>query len=421
MRFIHAADIHLDSPLKGLEKYEGAPVEEIRTATRRALENLAELAINEEVDFLIIAGDVYDGDWKDHNTGLFFVAQMNRLREADIPVVIISGNHDAANKMTRSLRLPDNVELLSHTRPATAKSARLAELGVAIHGRSFAKQAELENLVLDYPQKSTGLFNIGLLHTSLEGAEGHEPYAPCSVDHLKQKGYDYWALGHVHTRRVVIEDPPVVFPGNIQGRNIRETGEKGCYLVTADDQGVCDLQFLSLDVFRWEMLLIDATDFQHPHELIRHIGGELEKLGEQNDGLALAVRVEVTGATVINDALRAEVRRWTNELRATGISVSSSRIWVEKVKWKTTSPLQERDESHYSGPIEMLHDYFAELRQDESQLSELARQLDEFQRKMPDEIRQGETGLHIEDPEQIREWLNEIEPMLMKKLGRGGK
>jgi DNA repair protein SbcD/Mre11 len=108
LRFIHAADIHLDSPLKGLEQYEGAPVDEIRGATRRALENLVDLAIDREVDFLLIAGDLYDGDWKDHNTGLFFVAQMHRLREADIPVVMISGNHDAANKMTRTLRLPDN-------------------------------------------------------------------------------------------------------------------------------------------------------------------------------------------------------------------------------------------------------------------------------------------------------------------------
>jgi DNA repair exonuclease SbcCD nuclease subunit len=107
IRFLHAADIHLDSPLTGLERYEGAPVEELRGATRRALENLVELAIERELDFVLIAGDLYDGDWKDHNTGLFFVDRMNRLREAAIPVVIISGNHDAANRMTRSLRRPD--------------------------------------------------------------------------------------------------------------------------------------------------------------------------------------------------------------------------------------------------------------------------------------------------------------------------
>ncbi|MDZ7615944.1 MAG: DNA repair exonuclease, partial [Patescibacteria group bacterium] len=100
MKFIHAADVHLDSPLQGLMRYEGAPADEIRAATRRALENLVALALEEDVAFVLIAGDVYDGDWKDHNTGLFFASQMARLREADIPVVMISGNHDAANKMT---------------------------------------------------------------------------------------------------------------------------------------------------------------------------------------------------------------------------------------------------------------------------------------------------------------------------------
>ncbi len=180
-KFIHAADIHLDSPLKGLEQYEGAPVEDIRGATRRALEKLVELAIEREVDFVLIAGDLYDGDWKDHNTGLFFVRQMSYLREANIPVIMINGNHDAANRMTKSLRLPHNVEVLSHTRSQTAKTKKLRELGVAVHGRSFAKAAEYDNLARDYPPKQDGLFNIGLLHTSLAGAEGHEPYAPCTI------------------------------------------------------------------------------------------------------------------------------------------------------------------------------------------------------------------------------------------------
>lgn len=171
IRFIHTADIHLDSPLKGLERYDGAPVDEIRGATRQAFENLVELAIDREVDFVLIAGDLYDGDWKDHNTGLFFVGQMNRLREVGIPVVMISGNHDAANKMTRSLRLPDNLERLGHTRPTASKLDRLAELGVAIHGQSFEKPAQFDNLAQGYPHKQSGMLNIGLLHTSLDGVD----------------------------------------------------------------------------------------------------------------------------------------------------------------------------------------------------------------------------------------------------------
>src|SRR5262249_21567667 len=154
-KFLHAADIHLDSPLQGLERYEGAPLEQIRQATRRALENLVRLALDEQVAFVLIAGDLYHGDWKDYNTGLFLVKQMNRLREANIPVFLIAGNHDAANKMTRTLRLPENVTLLSSEWPETCV---LEDIGVAIHGQGFAAAAVTEDLSERYPHAKRGYF-----------------------------------------------------------------------------------------------------------------------------------------------------------------------------------------------------------------------------------------------------------------------
>ena len=196
-KFIHAADVHLDSPLRGLEQYEGAPVEEIRNAARRALSNLVDLAIRQEVAFVLIAGDLYDGDWRDYNTGLFFVDQARRLREAKIPLYLISGNHDAANRMTRTLKMPENVTFFSAERPETAL---LPDLDVAIHGQSFAKAAVYDDLSEGYPIVDSGHFNIGMLHTCAAGQEGHDRYAPCSVEGLKAKGYDYWALGHIHLR-----------------------------------------------------------------------------------------------------------------------------------------------------------------------------------------------------------------------------
>ena len=132
--FIHAADVHIDSPLWGLERYEGAPVDEIRGATRRSFENLVTLAIEEKVDFVIIAGDLYDGEWKDYNTALFFVREVAKLRDAGIRVFAVTGNHDAASQITRSLRMPDNVTLFSTRKPQTI---RLDSLGVALHGQSF--------------------------------------------------------------------------------------------------------------------------------------------------------------------------------------------------------------------------------------------------------------------------------------------
>ena len=222
-KFIHAADIHLDSPLRGLEQYEGAPVQEIRDAARRALANLVDLAIEQKVAFVLIAGDIYDGDWRDYNTGLYFVDQIRRLREANIRLYLISGNHDAANRMTRTLRMPENVTFFSADAPETAL---IPELDVAIHGQSFATAAVYEDLSEGYPAAKSGCINIGMLHTCASGREGHDRYAPCSIEGLKAKGYDYWALGHVHIREILSEKPLIAFSGNMQGRHVRETGAK---------------------------------------------------------------------------------------------------------------------------------------------------------------------------------------------------
>ena len=229
-RFLHAADIHLDSPLHGLSRYEGLPEDDIRGATRAAFDNLVQRAIDEDVDFVVIAGDLFDGEWKDMSTGLYFARAMGRLDRAEIPVFLLAGNHDAASVITRSIPWPPNVRLFSARRPETHL---LAELQVAVHGQSFSTPAVTDNLVPSYPAAAEHHFNIGMLHTALAGRKGHADYAPCSLDDLKAKQYDYWALGHVHQHETVCEAPHVVFPGNIQGRTIRETGPKGAVIVTS--------------------------------------------------------------------------------------------------------------------------------------------------------------------------------------------
>src|SRR2546426_8575476 len=231
MRFIHAADIHLDSPLTGLSAYQDAPADLLRTATRDAFENLVSEAIAEKVDFMVIAGDLYDGNWKDFNTGIFFVRQMGLLKLAGIPVYLLFGNHDAESEMTKKLSLPDNV----HCFPAgKAATFQLPELRVALHGRSFKDAATMENLAVNYPAPVSGWLNIGVLHTALEGNSAHANYAPCSIAELEARGYQYWALGHVHEHRVWHGTSTIAFPGNLQGRHIRETGPRGALIVTAE-------------------------------------------------------------------------------------------------------------------------------------------------------------------------------------------
>ena len=173
MKFIHTADLHLDSPLRGLFSYADAPAERLRSATRDAFHNLVTHAIDEQVDFMVIAGDVYDGDWKDFNTGLFFIRQMGRLRQAGVPVYLLYGNHDAESEMTRSLELPDNVHVFSSRK---AETFRIEDLKVALHGRSFKVAATTENLLPSYPEPTAGWLNIGVLHTALEGNSEHARY-----------------------------------------------------------------------------------------------------------------------------------------------------------------------------------------------------------------------------------------------------
>src|SRR5262245_28090371 len=186
MKFLHAADLHLDSPLRGLDRYEGVPVDRFRGATRAALSNLCDLCLAEPVDFVLLAGDLYDGNWKDFRTGLFFVSQMTRLRDAGIPVLVVRGNHDAESALTRSLRLPANVVVLSSRAPET-DATTLERLGVVVHGQGYASRAVTHDLARSYPEAVPGLFNIGMLHTSVDGREGHASYAPCSVETLRSK------------------------------------------------------------------------------------------------------------------------------------------------------------------------------------------------------------------------------------------
>ena len=427
MRFLHAADIHLDSPLRGLSRYEGAPEEEIRQATRKALQNLVGLAIDERVDLVLIAGDLYDGDWQDHNTGLFFGAQMARLNDAGIPVLMIRGNHDAASKMTKSLRLPKSVMLFEHTRPETV---RLDELGVAVHGQSFAKQAVTENIAAKYPAAVPGLINIGLLHTSLTGAEGHENYAPCSTNDLLRLGYDYWALGHVHERRVVNEagvgigQPPIVFSGNIQGRHIRETGPRGCYLVDVEPGQPPKLDFRPLDVFRWEVCLLTAAEIDSTNDVLAAFEERLGEIVDEADGLPLAVRVDVSGRCAAHAEFASHPQQWLQEFRNAATQSGHGRVWLEKVRFRTQSPLV-LSELADDGPLEELRGLLSEVRDSSEQRDQLLASLEPLLKKLPTELTRGDDALPFANPDTATDWLNEVldsvEPLLVEHLRGEGR
>lgn len=328
MRFLHAADVHLDSPLRGLEKYEGAPVDVLRGATRKALAALVRLAIEKRVDFVILAGDLYDGDWPDYNTGLFFIQRMRELEKAGIPVYLIRGNHDAESRITATLTLPPNVHSFSTEKAET----RLIEpLRVALHGQGFANQAEPRNLAANYPAAVPNHFNIGLLHTSLDGREGHASYAPCQLTDLVGRDYDYWALGHVHQRESVNQAnrPRIEFPGNVQGRHARETGAKGCMLVAVDGAQV-STEFCPLDVLRWQVVNVDATTAESWSELLEQVRASLSAAVDEADGRLLAARVEILCPDSLQQLIAGDLPRFRFDL----YGLFAQQVWIEKIHWK---------------------------------------------------------------------------------------
>lgn len=420
MKFIHAADIHLDSPLRGLAEYGGAPVEEMRGATRRALENLVELALDEQVALVLLAGDIYDSDWRDFNTGLFFASQMSCLGDAGIRVFLVNGNHDALSQITRSLDMPQNVVAMA---AAKAETVLVDDIGVAVHGQSFATRATTEDLASGFPDAMNGYFNVGLLHTSATGCGEHETCAPCNIDMLVSKGYDYWALGHIHKRHEPLRPdksnlggPWVVYPGNTQGRHAKETGCKGCTLATVTDGKVETVEHRALDVVRWCKCVVDAAGAADGYEVRERVQQSIgEELAEIDDRF-LAVRVEISGLGSAHCDLMQDPEPWINQIRADATDVGRGRVWVEKVKLSA----RKECEAQQTGDWSSLFTSIGQIAKSEELQKRLLSTLYQLRDKLPIEVRQGDEPLNLNDPALVVEALPEVEQILAARLlGKG--
>jgi DNA repair exonuclease SbcCD nuclease subunit len=317
--------------------------------------------------------------------------------------------------MTRDLRLPDNVRVLSADRAETIVQE---DCRAAIHGRSFATRAVLDNLARSYPARVPGLFNVGLLHTCVDGREGHEPYAPCSLSDLRAREYGYWALGHIHAREVLHEDDPwIVFPGNIQGRHVREPGAKGCMLVTVGDAlEVTAMEPRWLDVVRWETCRVDAAGARDGDEALQRFEHRLGRMMAEVDGRLLALRVEFHGATAAHAPMAARPAHWIQEVRRASLDAGSGRVWVEKVVFKTTPPAAPGI-ARGDAPLAELAACLDELRNDDDRLRTLGdRALDDLRRKLPAELLE-----ELDGADRLRALLDQVGPLLFERLlGRTG-
>jgi exonuclease SbcD len=420
-RFIHAADIHIDSPLRGLESYPGAPTERLRNATREAFTNLVQLAIDESVGFVIIAGDLFDGQWKDMNTGIWTAGQFRKLERAGIPVCLIRGNHDAESKVRSGIRWPSNVHEFSVRKPETMTVEQLGlsdSLAVAVHGQGFAKPDIQEDLAAGYPDAVPGCFNIGVLHTSLTGDPAHDRYAATTLEVLRNRGYDYWALGHIHIRSEppLSETPFIAFSGNTQGRHIRETGAKGCLLVSVEDGNISNTDFRETDTLRWHRAKVTLDQSDGLSELYGRTRDVLQECLDLSDGRFAAVRIEVSGACAahqelaqpgIQDEAVSQIRDIANEW--------DDEIWIEKVKLHT-SPPTDVDQ------LRQGQDLFGELLRDVQNLATnqeqlaalLAESLSALSAKTGPELHAA--GISLTDPEQLQTWLQQAEGLLLARL-----
>lgn len=331
--FIHAADLHIDSPLAGLRLKDAAVAERFANAGRRAVEALIAETIASKAAFLIIAGDVFDGSWKDITTGFFFVSAIGRLHREGIPTFIVKGNHDAESVVSRDLPYPDSVQVFPSSK---ATSIALESHRVVLHGRSFPNR-HVDEFVASYPARRDGWLNIGVLHTSLDGRPGHVGYAPCSVDDLKRFGYDYWALGHIHAYEIVESDPWIVFPGNLQGRSIRETGAKGAVHITVEDGKIVDVTPLALDGARWAHLTLDIGDAATEDDVVARIATAIDDAHTEAEGRPLAIRVTLAGATLLHNQLVARHDLLEDDVRARAFQFGDD-CWVEQLIVRTTMP-----------------------------------------------------------------------------------
>lgn len=376
-RFLHVADVHLDSPLRSLALRDRELAELIGNATRQAFSRVVDLCLEEDVDALLIAGDLYDGDQTSMRTALFLGGELKRLDERQIRTFAIRGNHDHLARITKELVLPDSVTVFGGR-------ADVVQLGnVAIHGLSFAQAHAPESLLPRFKAPIEGVVNIGLLHTSLDGAAGHDPYAPCSTRELAATGFRYWALGHVHARKVSEGATTIVMPGMLQGRDIGEAGPKSATLVTVRDDGSIEIAERKTSLARFERLELDVSAAQDWRDVAKTIGTGLTAAREAADCEHLVARVMLTGATSLAWRMRRDADLLLSEAQAHANALGAT--WIDKLEVKAMPGPSPRAEGGAFG--ELQRSMLGEVGSAEATTQAVLTAIEDVRRQLPGELR----------------------------------
>lgn len=418
--FLHVADIHLDSPLAHLRRLDSRTAERLQRASRRSLENVIAAALQHEVAAVVIAGDLFDGPVKDSGGGIWVESQLKRLTREGIRVVLIRGNHDALSNARQVLNWPEGIDEFGSDRPQTL---HLDDCGIAIHGQSFGARVELDDLAASYPMAEPGYFNVGVLHTSLSGSPQHDTYAPTSVGLLESKGYDYWALGHIHQRssQSLSDKCYIGFSGNTQGRHIREAGAKGCQLVTVRDRQLASVQFIPTDSLRWFEIQVDIEQASGLGEIEELLHPQSVRLLENAEGRPLAVRVRLCGQSKLHSELtRTSTQTQLTDTLGTRLNELGD-IWLESIK-VATRPAHAVSADDMLQPLKYLCDMTNLARSDAQTQQEIMQSLEELLKKARSDL--AEVDWPLTNPEcqseEFERLVRQAEDLLVARLMTGG-
>lgn len=345
LRFVHAADLHLDSPFVGMNATAPDNVASaLQDATFRAYENIVELCIAERVDALLVAGDVYDSVDRSLRAQLKFVEGLKRLHDAGIRSFVCHGNHDPLDGWEARLNYPPSCTRFDARLDAVPVFEDDPKRAIVI-GISYATRKVTDNLVQPLDSVDPDSFYIGLLHANVGNNLEHGPYAPCSLDDLVQSGIGYWALGHVHSRQILNEQSPtVVYPGNSQGRHPNETGPRGVYIAEVADGGNVSLHFRPVDTVRWERLNLDISHIETEQHLLDCLHQQVEDALDGADGRSVVLRVTLSGRGGLYYSLRQpNFIQDLNENLNDAWAVRSPFAWCERIKDETASQFNRQE------------------------------------------------------------------------------
>ncbi|MFC7391667.1 metallophosphoesterase family protein [Scopulibacillus cellulosilyticus] len=331
IRFIHAADCHLDRPFSGVSQYPPHLAERFQESTFTALERLIGRAILEKVDFIIFAGDIYDQNHRSLRAQKRFVKNMNLLRNHDIDVYITHGNHDFLDDKNHLLNLPENVHVFGPT-VSMIPFDKQGRPRVHLYGFSYPKRHVLDDMSYAYQKKDGADYHVGILHGSVLGNHDHDVYAPFTIKSLIEKDFDYWALGHIHKRQNLNNEPPIHYPGNIQGANIKETGEKGALLVDLDHDEA-KVSFIQTADVIWLDEIVSVSDCSSIDGLINKIESLKENLRQE---AGVITRLTLTGSGPLHYMLYDEtVLEEMLDACRDGEEDSESFVWVMSIHVRT--------------------------------------------------------------------------------------